>query len=107
MEVQSNMLRSGGMDTLAQMIYSKELVLADLPTSGVFSLPRMWSFEQRMTIQSFSHLIELKAERRNVPRLTELLKDVRVLLLQSLELVHAPFIRVVKGAESRYDDLSV
>lgn len=75
-DVQSNILRSGGMDTLAQMIYSKEPELKDLPTSGVFNLPLMWSFKQRMTIQHFSHLIEQKDERNNVRLLAELLKSV-------------------------------
>ncbi|XP_053530339.1 E3 ubiquitin-protein ligase rnf213-alpha isoform X3 [Ictalurus punctatus] len=74
-DVQSNILRSGGMDTLAQMIYSKEPELKDLPTSGVFNLPLMWSFKQRMTIQHFSHLIEQKDERNNVRLLAELLKS--------------------------------
>ncbi|KAM9447090.1 E3 ubiquitin-protein ligase rnf213-alpha-like [Clarias gariepinus] len=75
LEVQSNILKLSGMDTLAQLIYSKEPALEDLPTSGVFNLPLMWSFEQRMTIQRFSHLIEQKDERRNVPLLSELLKS--------------------------------
>ncbi|XP_060763768.1 E3 ubiquitin-protein ligase rnf213-alpha-like isoform X2 [Neoarius graeffei] len=75
LDVQSNILRQAGMETLAQMIYSKEPALEDLPTSGVFNLPLMWSFEQRMTIQRFSHLIEQNDERRNVPVLSELLKN--------------------------------
>ncbi|KAM9432008.1 E3 ubiquitin-protein ligase rnf213-alpha-like [Clarias gariepinus] len=75
LEVQNNILRLGGMKTLAQLIYSKEPALEDLPTSGVFNVPLMWSFEQRMTIQRFSHLIEQKNERRNVPHLLELLKS--------------------------------
>ncbi|XP_034155120.2 E3 ubiquitin-protein ligase rnf213-alpha isoform X2 [Pangasianodon hypophthalmus] len=75
LDVQSNILRLGGMDTLAQIIYRKEPTLKDLPTSGVFNLPLMWSFEQKMTIQRFSHLIEQKDERRNVPLLSELLKS--------------------------------
>lgn len=87
-EVQSNILRLGGMETLAQLMYSKEPVLMDTPTSalmdtptsGVFNLPLMWSFEERMTIQRFSHLIEQKDERRNVPLLSELLKSVRVFI---------------------------
>lgn len=79
LEVQSNMLRLAGLGTLEKMIYSKEPALKDLPTSGVFNLPIMWSFTQRMTIQRFSHLIEQEDERKNVPLLSELLKSVRVL----------------------------
>ncbi|XP_058231012.1 E3 ubiquitin-protein ligase rnf213-alpha-like [Hemibagrus wyckioides] len=75
LEVQSNMLGFAGMGTLQKMIYSKEPALKDQPTSGVFNLPLMWSFTQRMTIQRFSHLIELKDERKNVPLLSELLKS--------------------------------
>ncbi|GAA6098909.1 E3 ubiquitin-protein ligase rnf213-alpha-like [Tachysurus ichikawai] len=75
LEVQSNMLRLAGLGTLEKMIYSKEPALKDLPTSGVFNLPIMWSFTQRMTIQRFSHLIEQEDERKNVPLLSELLKS--------------------------------
>lgn len=81
MDVQSNILRLGGMDTLAQMIYSKEPEPLDLPTSRVFNHPLMWSFVQRMTIQRFSHLIEQKDERGNVPLLSELLKSVCFIII--------------------------
>ncbi|KAL7839146.1 hypothetical protein SRHO_G00258040 [Serrasalmus rhombeus] len=73
--VQNNILQSGGMDTLAQIIYSKEPQLKELPTTGVFSLPLMWRFEQRMTIQHLTQLIEQDDERKNVPVLSELLKN--------------------------------
>ncbi|XP_049326804.1 E3 ubiquitin-protein ligase rnf213-alpha-like [Astyanax mexicanus] len=81
--VQSNILESGGMNTLAQIIYSKEPQLKNLPTTGVFNRPLLWSFEQRMTIQHLTHLIEQNDGRKNVPVLSELLK----------EHFHIPYIR--------------
>ncbi|KAK3539302.1 hypothetical protein QTP86_034163 [Hemibagrus guttatus] len=91
LEVQSNMLRFAGMGTLQKMIYSKEPALKDLPTSGAFNIPLMWSFTQRMTIQRLGHLIELKDERTNVHLLSELLKSRKPPPLQVfLHLLPAP-----------------
>lgn len=74
------------MGTLAQMIYRKDLM--DLPTSGLFNLPLMWSFERRLTIQHFSHLVEQEVETGNVPHLSELLKNVRVFIFHYNESTH-------------------
>ena len=74
--VHSNILRKGDMETLAQIVYSRVPALKDLPTTGVFNLPLMWKFEQRMTIQLLSRLIEQRDERKNLSVLTELLKNV-------------------------------
>ena len=74
--VHSNILRKGGMETLAQIVYSQVPELKDLPTTGVLNLPLMWKFEQRITIQLLSRLIEQRDERKNLFVLTELLKNV-------------------------------
>ncbi|KAI5615249.1 E3 ubiquitin-protein ligase rnf213-alpha [Silurus asotus] len=80
-DAQRYILKMSGMDTLAQIIYSKTPAVENLPTSGVFNIPLMWNFEQRMTIQRFSHLIEQKDEEmKSVPVLSQLLKkhaDIR------------------------------
>lgn len=88
LDVKNNILRSGAMGTLAQMIYMKVPALMDLPTSGLFNLPLMWSFERRMTIQHFSHLVEQEVETGNVPHLSELLKSVRVFFFHSSQSTH-------------------
>ncbi|XP_062408415.1 E3 ubiquitin-protein ligase rnf213-alpha-like isoform X2 [Sardina pilchardus] len=71
----NNILRKGGMNKLAQIVYSPVPELTDLPITGVCNLPLMWRFEQRMTIQLLKHLIEQKDEWKNLPVLTELLKN--------------------------------
>ncbi|XP_035382020.1 E3 ubiquitin-protein ligase rnf213-alpha-like isoform X2 [Electrophorus electricus] len=73
--MKSNILRKGGAEALAQIMYSKEPHLKDISTTGVFNVPLMWRFEHRMTIQRLIHLIEQKDERKNVPVLSELLKN--------------------------------
>lgn len=109
LEVQSDMLRFAGMGTLQKMIYSKEPALKDLPTSGVFNLPLMWSFTQGMTIHHFSHLIELKDERKNVPLLSELLKSVGLFITVIIICSHiiSTTLNVEKVADHYIDDLSV
>ncbi|KAL2092430.1 hypothetical protein ACEWY4_012228 [Coilia grayii] len=81
--VHSNILQKGGMDTLAQIVYSPVPRMNDLPTTGIFNLPLMWRYEQRMTIQLLSHLIEQKDERQNLSVLTQLLQNA----------VHIQYIR--------------
>ncbi|XP_063061224.1 E3 ubiquitin-protein ligase rnf213-alpha-like isoform X2 [Engraulis encrasicolus] len=71
----NTILQKGGWKALAQIVFSPVPDMNDLPTTGIFNLPLMWRYEQRMTTQLLSHLIEQKGEWKNLPVLTELLKN--------------------------------
>ncbi|XP_076118531.1 E3 ubiquitin-protein ligase rnf213-alpha-like [Alosa pseudoharengus] len=61
-------------DILVNILYSKTPQLTDLPTKGIFNLPLMWRYEQRMTIQRLTHLVELGDGNEEYPVLLELLR---------------------------------
>ncbi|XP_030632557.1 E3 ubiquitin-protein ligase rnf213-alpha-like [Chanos chanos] len=71
---QPNKVMNNVGDILVNILYSKTPQLTDLPTTGIFNLPLMWRYEQRMTIQHLTHLVELGDGTEGYPALLELLR---------------------------------
>ncbi|XP_048088902.1 E3 ubiquitin-protein ligase rnf213-alpha-like isoform X2 [Alosa alosa] len=73
-KVHSDILLNNQGDILVNILYSKTPLLTDLSTKGIFNLPLMWRYEQRMTIQRLTHLVELGDGNEEYPVLLELLR---------------------------------
>ncbi|XP_030632563.1 E3 ubiquitin-protein ligase rnf213-alpha-like [Chanos chanos] len=72
--VHNDILQNNVGDILVNILYSKTPQLTDLSTIGIFNLPLMWRYEQRMTIQHLTHLVELGDGTEGYPALLELLR---------------------------------
>ncbi|XP_078518528.1 E3 ubiquitin-protein ligase rnf213-alpha-like [Lissotriton helveticus] len=58
---------------LLKIVYGQSSPFNDLPTSGLINNPSMWRFEQRMTVQLLTRLIEQQDGKEKFPLLLELL----------------------------------
>ncbi|KAL7825463.1 hypothetical protein AOLI_G00326700, partial [Acnodon oligacanthus] len=73
-EMHNNILQWGGGNLLINIVYNEVPKVEYLSTSGLYNCPLMWRYEQKMTIQHLTHLIEQDRCSKQYPALLDLLR---------------------------------
>ncbi|KAL7825428.1 hypothetical protein AOLI_G00326350 [Acnodon oligacanthus] len=73
-EVHNNILKWGRENPIINIVYNEVPNIEDLATTGPYNCPLMWRYEQKMTIQYLTHLIEQDSCSKQYPALLDLLR---------------------------------
>ncbi|KAI4890778.1 hypothetical protein NFI96_030762 [Prochilodus magdalenae] len=73
-KVHKNILKWGGTNPLTNIVYNEVPRLDGLSTTGPYNCPLMWRYEQKMTIQHLTHLLEQDRSSKKHPALLALLR---------------------------------
>ncbi|XP_036418081.1 E3 ubiquitin-protein ligase rnf213-alpha-like [Colossoma macropomum] len=73
-EVHNNILKWSETNPLVNILYNDVPKMEDLSTVGPFNCPLMWRYEQKMSIQLLTHLIEQDNSSKKYPMLLDLVR---------------------------------